>query len=54
MGVLFISHDLGVVKEVADRVSVIYAEESWKARPRVSFFENPCIPIRSSLWPSIP
>ena len=25
MGVLFISHDLGVVKEIADRVSVIYA-----------------------------
>jgi len=54
MGVLFISHDLGVVKEVADRVSVIYAGRIVESSTKGKLFENPLHPYTKLLMASIP
>ena len=49
MGVLFISHDLGVVKEIADRTSVIYAGMIVESASRQQLFENPIHPYTKLL-----
>jgi oligopeptide transport system ATP-binding protein len=54
MGILFISHDLGVVKEIADRVSVIYAGRIVESASRRQLFENPLHPYTKLLLLSIP
>jgi oligopeptide/dipeptide ABC transporter ATP-binding protein len=54
MGVLFISHDLGVVKEIADRVSVIYAGKIIESATKKQLFENPLHPYAKLLLLSIP
>ena len=54
MGVLFISHDLGVVKEIADRTSVIYAGKIVESANRQQLFENPIHPYTTLLLSSIP
>ncbi|PSQ40511.1 peptide ABC transporter ATP-binding protein [Halobacteriales archaeon SW_12_71_31] len=42
MSVLFITHDLGVVAEIADRVVVMYAGKVMEKGDVYSIFENPC------------
>lgn len=54
MGILFISHDLGVVKEVADRVSVIYAGRIVESSAKGRLFEKPLHPYTKLLILSIP
>jgi oligopeptide/dipeptide ABC transporter ATP-binding protein len=54
MGVLFISHDLGVVNEVADRVSVIYAGRIVESTVKSALFTNPLHPYTRLLIMSIP
>jgi oligopeptide transport system ATP-binding protein len=54
MGVLFISHDLGVVHEVSDRVSVIYAGRIVESAPRDRLFSQPLHPYTRLLLLSIP
>jgi oligopeptide/dipeptide ABC transporter ATP-binding protein len=54
MGILFISHDLGVVKEIADRISVIYAGKIVESASRKELFENPLHPYTQLLLLSIP
>jgi len=54
MGVLFISHDLGVVKEVADRVSVIYAGRIVESADKTKMFDHPLHPYTKLLMLSIP
>jgi peptide/nickel transport system ATP-binding protein len=54
MGILFISHDLGVVKEIADRISVIYAGRIVESASRRQLFENPLHPYTKLLLLSIP
>jgi oligopeptide/dipeptide ABC transporter ATP-binding protein len=54
MGILFISHDLGVVKEIADRISVIYAGKIIESAPKKQLFENPLHPYTKLLLLSIP
>jgi len=54
MGILFISHDLGVVKEIADRVSVIYAGKIIESATKNQLFENPLHPYTKLLLLSIP
>ena len=54
MGILFISHDLGVVKEIADRVSVIYAGKIIESATKKQLFENPLHPYTKLLLLSIP
>ena len=54
MGILFISHDLGVVKEVADRVSVIYAGRIVESSEKGRLFDKPLHPYTRLLILSIP
>jgi peptide/nickel transport system ATP-binding protein len=37
MGMIFVTHDLGVAAEIADQVAVMYAGASWKADPSRAF-----------------
>ena len=54
MGILFISHDLAVVKEIADRISVIYAGKIIESANKKKLFENPLHPYTILLLLSIP
>ena len=54
MGILFISHDLGVGKEVADRVSVIYAGKIMESSTKEILFSEPLHPYTRLLILSIP
>jgi len=54
MGVLFISHDLAVVREISDRVSVIYAGKIVESAARDRLFNEPLHPYTQLLLLSIP
>jgi peptide/nickel transport system ATP-binding protein len=54
MAVLFITHDLGVVAEVCDRVAVMYAGEIVEEGPVEEIFGNPSHPYTYALLESIP
>ena len=54
MGILFISHDLGVVKEVSDMISVIYAGKIVESATKNQLFESPRHPYTRLLLLSIP
>ncbi len=54
MGILFISHNLGIVREIADRVSVIYAGKIVESASNKALFENTLHPYTSALLQSIP
>lgn len=54
MGVLFISHDLGVVREIADNISVIYAGKIVESATNHRLFENALHPYTRALLSSIP
>jgi oligopeptide/dipeptide ABC transporter ATP-binding protein len=54
MGILFISHDLRVVGEIADRVSVIYAGKIVETASKETLFRNPLHPYTRLLLLSIP
>jgi oligopeptide transport system ATP-binding protein len=54
MGILFISHDLRLVKIVADTVSVIYAGRIVESAPRDELFRAPLHPYTHLLLQSIP
>ena len=53
-GVLLITHDLGVVAEMADRVAVMYAGEIVEIAPARELFKNPRHPYTRSLLNSLP
>lgn len=52
--VLIITHDLGVVAEIADKVIVMYAGEVVEEAPIYELFENPQHPYTKGLIASIP
>jgi oligopeptide/dipeptide ABC transporter ATP-binding protein len=54
MGILFISHDLAVVHEIADRISVIYAGRIVESAIKTRLFEEPLHPYTRLLLLSIP
>ena len=54
MGILFISHDLRLVRIVADSVSVIYAGRIIESAPREELFRSPLHPYTRLLLLSIP
>lgn len=49
MGVIFITHDLGVVAEIADRVMVMYKGELAETGTAKSLFKNPVHPYTKAL-----
>jgi peptide/nickel transport system ATP-binding protein len=54
MAILLITHDLGVVAEVADRVAVMYAGQIVETASRAKFFSAPQHPYSRKLFRSIP
>ena len=54
MSILFISHDLNVVKQIANRVSVIYAGKIVESADKNTIFKNPLHPYTQLLLLSIP
>ncbi len=53
-GIILITHDLGVVAQMADRVAVMYAGEIVELATAKELFENPLHPYTRSLLQSIP
>ena len=54
LAILFITHDMGVIEETADRVNVIYAGEVVERAPTTELFDNPQHPYTRALLESIP
>ena len=54
LAMLFISHDLGVVREVCDRVAVMYLGEIVEIAPTEALFADPQHPYTRALLGSIP
>ncbi|WP_137289593.1 ABC transporter ATP-binding protein [Natronorubrum halophilum] len=54
MGMLFITHDLGVVAEIADRVVVMYAGKVMERGPVLEIFESPAHPYTRALLDCLP
>jgi len=52
--IILITHDLGVVAEMADRVLVMYAGRKVEEAPVVELFENPRHPYTRGLMSSVP
>lgn len=54
MGIMLITHDLGVVAEMCDRVVVMYAGKVVEQGPVRDIFRNPSHPYTIGLLRSIP
>jgi len=54
MSILLITHDLGVVSEMAHRVAVMYAGEIVEVAPREQFFGAPAHPYSAKLFEALP
>ncbi len=54
MGVMMVTHDMGVVAEVADRVMVMYAGKKVEEGPVAEIFDNPKHPYTIGLLNSVP
>ena len=54
MGMLLITHDLGVVAQMAHRVGVMYAGEIVEEAPREAFFASPRHPYTQKLFAALP
>jgi oligopeptide transport system ATP-binding protein len=54
MGLILITHDLGVVADVADRVAVMYAGKIVETGPIFESYANPAHPYTRGLMTSIP
>ena len=54
MGLLLITHDLGVVAQMAHRVGVMYAGEIVEEAPRDTFFATPLHPYTQKLFAALP
>ena len=54
MSVLLITHDLGVVAQMAQRVAVMYAGEIVELAPAGAFFSHPAHPYSQKLFQAVP
>jgi oligopeptide transport system ATP-binding protein len=54
MGLILITHDLGVVADVADRISVMYAGRIIEEADVYELYRKPCHPYTLGLLESIP
>ena len=54
IGIMFITHDMGVIAEISDRVNVMYAGEMVESAPVEELFGDPKHPYTQGLLESIP
>src|SRR6202008_1866703 len=54
MGVIFITHNLGVAAEIADRILVMYAGQTVEAGPTRTIFRETRMPYTQGLLNSVP
>ncbi|MFB6354423.1 MAG: ABC transporter ATP-binding protein [Halobacteriales archaeon] len=54
LAIMFITHDMGVIADVSDRVNVMYAGEIVEKAPVEELFESPMHPYTQGLLESIP
>ena len=54
MGMIFVTHDLGVASELCDRIAVMYAGKIVEEAPAEELFRNPQHPYTKGLMKSIP
>lgn len=54
LAIVFISHDMGVIREVCDHVAVMYLGEIVEIAPTEEIFESPQHPYTQALLSSIP
>ena len=54
MSLVFITHDLGVIAEICDRVVVMYAGRVVESAPVTELFARPCHPYTRGLLASMP
>jgi dipeptide transport system ATP-binding protein len=54
MAMVLITHDMGVVAETAERVSVMYASQQVEMQPASSLFEEPRHPYTAALLEALP
>ena len=54
LGIMFITHDMGVIAQISDQVNVMYAGEIVEKSPVVELYENPKHPYTQGLLESIP
>ena len=54
LSMLFISHDLGVISQIADRIYVMYAGKIMESASKQTLFENPLHPYTQALIKSYP
>jgi oligopeptide/dipeptide ABC transporter ATP-binding protein len=54
MSIMFITHDLGVIADIADHVAVMYAGEIMEAGNVKTIFKNPSHPYTRGLMMSVP
>lgn len=54
MSIVFVSHDLGVIAEIAERVAVFYGGRVVEESDTVSLFQNPIHPYTEALFGCIP
>ena len=54
MSILLITHDLGIISEVADKVYVMYAGKIVEEAPVINLFKNPRHPYTVGLMNSVP
>lgn len=54
MAMLLITHDLGIVAQMADRIAVMYAGQIVETAPRESFYRAPQHPYSQKLFAALP
>lgn len=54
MSVIFVSHDMGLIAEICDKVLVMYAGEMVEYAPAIHLFEKPTHPYTQLLLKTIP
>ena len=54
MALWLITHDLGIVAEMADQVAVMYAGELVEVAPKTAFFDHPMHPYSHKLFAALP
>ncbi|MFB6353146.1 MAG: oligopeptide/dipeptide ABC transporter ATP-binding protein, partial [Halobacteriales archaeon] len=54
LGMLFVTHDMGVVADVADRVVVMYGGKVMERGPAAAIFDDPAHPYTRALFDCLP